>query len=135
MNRPIIFLDVDGVIAPWFKPEYGVWLRRFEEVAELVWATNGWRDTANSEISPLYDLPELPKIEYDKGHKLSAIRSFAGSRPACFIDDKHAKDPNVIVWAQEREHHGIPTLLIAPNPNEGLEEWHVNAVERWIARL
>lgn len=93
MEKPILFLDVDGPLNPyaakptrrpegydthritppgwaeairvWLNPEHGPMLLTFAEKtgAELVWATT-WEDGANEHIGPRIGLPELPVVHF-----------------------------------------------------------------------
>jgi hypothetical protein len=93
VNRPILFLDVDGVLNPfagkperrpdgyethritpagwgaplrvWLNPSHGPMLLDLAERAgiELVWATT-WEHQANEQIGPRIGLPELPVVEF-----------------------------------------------------------------------
>lgn len=137
MSKPIIFMDVDGVLAPWFKEKYTAWLQKFNSIGELVWASNHWYKTVNSELSPLFGLPELPKIKHEGGDKVKAIEEYdsAKKRPVVLVDDQYSMKHDVILWAQTREKKGLHTLLVAPNPEEGLKRWHVEAIEQWISAI
>lgn len=81
--RPLLFLDVDGVLCPfedpggfervdtgqgdsiWVQPEInGARLRALLRVFDVVWATN-WEHHANTIIAPLHGLGHLPVVEWD----------------------------------------------------------------------
>lgn len=137
MAKPIIFMDVDGVLSPWLKEKYGPWLQELNDIGTLVWASNGWHEIANEELSPLFGLPELPKIKYDDGDKVKAMEEYdsAKDRPVCLVDDEWSKNHDVILWAQKREGKNLPTLLVAPAQDEGLRKWHVEAILKWAEKL
>jgi hypothetical protein len=159
-NRPILFVDVDGVIslfgfdAAGEPPgEYhtvdgilhcigsacGERLARLKERFELVWAT-GWEDRANEHLPFLLQMDgDLPTLTFDgratfgTAHwKLGAIEEYAGGRPAAWIDDSH--DDNTAAWARARARE-IPTLLVATNPARGIEDWHVDRLLEWADDL
>lgn len=89
-SRPLILLDIDGVVNPfrrpgpawnahkcmcngitwnlWLNPAHGPKLLALAEEtgAELVWATT-WEHDANRSVGPLIGLPELPVIEVSQG--------------------------------------------------------------------
>src|ERR671923_610599 len=92
--RPLLLLDVDGVLCPfegelpstrrvgpdgyrqvslpeglheetlWISDANAERLRRLEDVYDLVWAT-GWGHYANRVIGPLHQLQELPVVELE----------------------------------------------------------------------
>lgn len=158
MDRPLLAVDIDGVISLFgfeerpfdascrFQlvdgvPHYislaaGERLLRLAEHFELVWAS-GWEDKANFYLPDLLGLPELPHISFDQrpsaggAHwKLGAIEAYAGSRAVAWVDDNF--DPSCYEWAERRP---APTLLIPTEPQLGLEEAHVGALEHWAASV
>ncbi|WP_035803360.1 HAD domain-containing protein [Kitasatospora mediocidica] len=155
MSKPLLYLDVDGVLNPvephpvtdfdahsvldfrvLLSPRHGDWLRELEQVYELCWATT-WEEDANTHLAPLLGLPPLPVVR------------FAGYRP-------QAGDPRVRLmellsgakWAPLLRHaNGRPfawlddvmpfrlvrnsllrrdRLLLPVNPYQGLERQHVD---------
>jgi len=158
MSRPILAVDVDGVISLFGFEEApnrseakfemvdgmvhcislvaGDRLRRLEEHYELVWAT-GWEEKANDYLPGLLGIPELPHISFDgaarfgSAHwKLGPIDAFAAGRPVAWIDDNF--DESCHEWAKRRRE---PTLLVPTEPHRGLVEAHVAALESWAATL
>ncbi|MDQ2622090.1 MAG: hypothetical protein M3Y45_03520 [Actinomycetota bacterium] len=132
-------------------------LRRLRDSFELVWAT-GWQDRANDRLGPLLELPQLAVIHFDRtgsdslvvdadsgvgspdgagttpAHwKLDAVDRFAGSRPIAWVDDSF--DESCFEWCEARESDGRPTLLVPTEPDIGLEEGHVAALEAWAEHL
>ena len=154
-NKPILFLDVDGVIslfgfdtegdAPgpfhWIDgiahcipDSCGERLERLAERFELVWAT-GWEEKANEHLPFILDLPfkELPVLTFDgravfgSAHwKLDAIDEYAGSRPLAWIDD--SLDRSCDKWARRRD---APTLLVRADSAVGMTDDHVEELLRW----
>jgi len=154
-RKPVLFVDVDGVISLFgFAPEGGVpypfhWvdgiahcistdcgarLRRLEERFELVWAT-GWEEKANEYLPLILELPfkELPSLTFDgtavfgSAHwKLGAIDEYAGDRPAAWIDDN--LDERCEQWAVQRQ---APTLLVKTESATGMSDEHVERLLRW----
>ena len=78
--RPLLFLDVDGVLNPvlpspdftvydildatvLLSARHGGWLRELAYTYDLVWATT-WEHEANRHIAPRLGLPELPVVEF-----------------------------------------------------------------------
>jgi hypothetical protein len=155
MNRPLLLVDVDGVISLFgfnpARPPAGQWqivdgiahllsatagehLRRLSERFELAWCT-GWEEKANDYLPHALGLPErFPHLSFadetpqTQGHwKLSAIDRYAGpSRPVAWIDDAH--DEHCRSWARDRPG---PTLLISTEPASGLTEEHVARLLGW----
>lgn len=153
MKRPILAVDVDGVISPFGfdkPPDHGVRfvlvdrmmhcislgagerLRRLGELYELVWAT-GWEEKANRHLAGLFELPELPyltfggKARFGSAHwKLGPLAEYAQGRALAWIDDSF--DEGCYEWAREREE---PTLLVPIEPHVGLDEVQVEALTAW----
>jgi hypothetical protein len=158
MSKPILAVDVDGVISLFGFEETpdratarfelvdgmvhcislvaGERLLRLSEHFELVWAT-GWEDRANDYLPNLLGLPELPHISFDgaarfgSAHwKLGPLDEYATGRAIAWIDDNF--NAECFEWAEAR---GEPTLLVQTEPHLGIEEAHVAALESWAADL
>ena len=157
--KPILFVDVDGVISLFGFPHGGEppgrlhlvegiahclghgcgdRLRSLEERFELVWAT-GWEEKANAHLPFLLELPfrDLPTLTFDgraefgTAHwKIDAIDEYAGDRPAAWIDD--FLDEACHRWARERE---APTLLIHTDSAVGMTDEHVERLIAWADEL
>jgi hypothetical protein len=153
-DRPVLFLDVDGVISLFgFEPsgsppgtfhsvdgilhcigrDAGPRLARVADRYELVWAT-GWEEKANEYLVHLLALPDdLPVLSFDgravfgSSHwKLDAIDEYARGRPAAWIDDN--LDERAEAWAAGRRE---PTLLVRTEPALGITDAHVDELLRW----
>jgi hypothetical protein len=158
MSRPVLAVDVDGVISLFGFDEppdrgearfelvdgmvhcislaAGKRLQRLEEHYELVWAT-GWEEKANYYLPNLLGLPEFPFITFDgaarfgSAHwKLGPLDEYAKGRPTAWIDDSF--DDSCYEWAREREE---PTLLMPTESHLGLEEAQVEALTVWAEGL
>lgn len=156
LDRPLLAVDIDGVISlfGWEeRPPHthlqlvdgiphcislaaGERLLRLSGAFELVWAS-GWEDKANFYLPELLGLPELPHISFDRrpsaggAHwKLNAVETYCGSRAVAWIDDNF--DASCYEWAERRP---APTLLVPTEPQLGLEEAHVAALEYWAASV
>jgi HAD domain in Swiss Army Knife RNA repair proteins len=155
MNRPLLLIDVDGVIslfgfdparrpagrfevvdgiAHFLSATAGEHLRRLSEAYEPAWCT-GWEEKANEYLPHALGLPgPFPHLTFDgatptvDGHwKLAAVDAYAGpERPVAWIDDAH--DERCETWASGR---GAPTLLIGTDPAVGLTEEHVEVLLEW----
>jgi HAD domain in Swiss Army Knife RNA repair proteins len=159
-NRPILFLDVDGVIslfgfapdagplpgplhwidgiAHFIPEEVGKRLVRLADSFELVWAT-GWEERANEHLPFILGLPfgDLPCLTFEgravfgSAHwKLDAIAEYAADRPAAWIDDNI--DDDCAAWAESRS---FPTLLVQTDPAVGLTDEHVEELLGWADGL
>jgi hypothetical protein len=158
MSRPILAVDIDGVISLFGseeKPDQattrfqlvdgvphlislvaGDRLRRLGESFELVWAS-GWEDKANFYLPNLLGVPELPHVSFDgaardgAAHwKLDPLESYGEGRAMAWIDDNF--DQSCYDWAEARSE---PTLLVLTEAQFGLEEAHVDALNAWARSL
>jgi hypothetical protein len=152
--RPLLFVDVDGVISLFgFDPSGGVpgsflsvdgilhcigseagrRLARLAERYELVWAT-GWEEKANEYLPHVLGIPSnLHTLTFDgrarfgTAHwKLEAIEEYAGQRRAAWIDD--SLDERCTAWAARRK---APTLLVETDPATGITDEHVERLLRF----
>jgi hypothetical protein len=156
-NRPILFVDVDGVISLFGFEELpegtsarfemidgmvrcisvpaGERLRRLADHFELVWVT-GWGRRANL-LAPLLGLPELPYVGFrgkarfgSADWKLGPLGKYAAGRPLAWLDDSF--EERCYAWAAAREE---PTLLISTESHRGIEDEHVEALTAWSKSL
>jgi len=155
--RPVLALDIDGVISLFgFEEEpeetvasfelidgalhciskpAGSWLLLLAERFDPVWAT-GW-EQGGERISRLLDLPHWPALSFSgaarfgsANWKLEPLRRYAEGRPLAWVDD--SLDAACYAWAHSRPE---PTLLIATEPELGLQEDHVEALLGWARSL
>ena len=153
-DRPVLFLDVDGVISLFgfqrSRPPPGTFhsidgilhcigseaaarLARLDTAFELVWAT-GWEEKANEYLVHILELPhDLPVLTFDgravfgSSHwKLEAIDDYARGRAAAWIDDN--LDERAEKWAHKRH---APTLLVRTESALGITDEHVDQLLRW----
>jgi hypothetical protein len=157
MKRPLLLIDVDGVIslfgfdpstppagcfqlvdgiAHFLSATAGGHLRELSDAFELAWCT-GWEEKANDYLPLALGLPgALPHITFDdvatpaSAHwKLAGIDRYAGpSRPLAWIDDAH--DDGCNAWARART---APTLLVATDPAVGITDEHVAQLLAWAS--
>jgi len=154
MSRPILAVDIDGVISIFGSEERpneattrfqlvdgvphrislvtGDRLLRLSEDFELVWAS-GWEDKANFYLPQMLGLAELPHLTFDgaarfgSAHwKLGPIDSYARGRALAWVDDN--LDDSCYRWARERDE---PTLLVPTDPALGLQEAETEALLGW----
>ena len=155
-KRPILFVDVDGVISVFgFSPDagdlpgpfhwidgvahcipvdVGARLVRLSNRFQLVWAT-GWEEKANEYLPHILRLParDLPCLMFQgqavfgTAHwKLNAISEYAAERPAAWIDD--SIDNACRHWADARD---APTLLVETESAVGITDEHVETLLAW----
>jgi hypothetical protein len=159
MNKPILMIDIDGVIslfgfdparppagrfelvdgiAHFLSATAGEHLRRLSGTFELVWCT-GWEEKANEYLPLALGLPgPFPYLTFEhavgRGNahwKLGAIDAFRSSRtPLAWIDDAH--DETCARWASARP---APTLLVSTEPAIGLTDRHVAELVAWAGTL
>jgi hypothetical protein len=153
--RPLLCIDVDGVLNPYFahrvgarfvahrvgnhvvhlEPAHGPSLLAFADRFDLVWATS-WEDEANEIIGPLLGWPTLPVIHFDsevnKTGKSPAIEHYAAGRPLVWIDDQPLRGDRA--WERDRNLR-IPTRILKPNSGQGLGSDHLAAITAFYERL
>jgi hypothetical protein len=158
MSRPILAVDVDGVISIFGYEEQpprdqvrfelvdgslhcislraGTRLLRLAEHFELVWAT-GWEDKANFYLPTILGLPELPHLTFDgaarfgSAHwKLGPLQEHCRGRAMAWIDDN--MDQSCFDWAEGRDE---PTLLVPTEAAVGLEEAETEALLAWAGEI
>jgi hypothetical protein len=158
MSRPILAVDVDGVISifGFDKPPErdlarfelidgvvhcisllsGERLHRLAERFELIWAS-GWEDKANYYLPTLLGLPELPHLTFDgaarfgSAHwKLGPLERHCRGRALAWVDDN--LDESCYEWARQRPE---PTLLMPTRSAAGLEEVETEALLAWAEGL
>jgi len=160
MDRPLLLLDIDGVISLFgfdrADPPPGCFpalvegvphflsrdaaqrVIRLSDRFDCVWCS-GWEDRADMNLPHLLGLPSgWPHIEFGQGAarqgrhwKLDAIDAYAGpTRAIAWIDDRH--DERCSDWLAGRNG---PGLLVATDPRTGLLDEHVTQLEAWAAGL
>jgi hypothetical protein len=154
MSRPILAVDVDGVISlfgfddppPPAEARYelvdgmihcislraGERLRRLADHFELIWAS-GWEDKANFYLPRMLGLAELPHLSFDgaarfgSAHwKLGPLDAYGRGRAMAWLDDNF--DDSCHRWARDRAEQ---TLLVPTDPARGLQEAETEALIAW----
>ena len=157
MNRPLLLIDIDGVISLFgfdrAKPPPGTFitvdgiphflstgagerLLALRETFELAWCS-GWEEKADEYLPFALGLPAgLPHVslagdDHGRHWKLAAIDRFAGAdRPLAWIDDGH--DLSCEQWAAARP---APTLLVTTDPAIGLTAARARTLSDWARAL
>lgn len=163
-NRPLLLVDIDGVISLWGfdsneRPE-GQWhniegighflsstaaahLHDLAETFDPVWCS-GWEEKADEHLPALLGCPRLPHLSFDRtsvgGRGPTA--SMAGHWKLAAIDD-HAGD-RPLAWVDDAldeacerwaATRGAPTLLVRTDPAVGLTARHAEQLRAWAAAL
>jgi hypothetical protein len=159
MQRPLLLVDIDGVIslfgfdptrrpagrflmvdgiAHYLSAAAGEHLRTLADAYELAWCS-GWEEKAEEYLPLALNLPagarcltfESPADPPGRHWKLASIDRHAGpDRPVAWLDDAH--DESCVAWAQARRG---PALLVATDPAVGLTDRHVEELMRWAEGL
>ncbi len=159
MERPLLLLDIDGVISlfgfdPARRPDgrfltvdgipHFVSAQAAEHVLalvedyELIWCS-GWEEKADEHLPFALGLPSgLPHVAFPaltesgaRHWKLAAIDEFAGpARSLAWVDDAH--DESCRAWAATRS---APTLLVGTDPAVGLTAEHREQLAGWARGL
>lgn len=156
MARPLLLLDIDGVLNPYgashpphgytdhqlfpseepvrVNPVHGAWITEAGTVLQPAWASS-WNDTANQLLAPLLHIAPLPVVAmppspFDPDEKVALIAAYAQQRPAAWIDD--LLTPQAHTWAADR---AAPTLLIRAEPMIGLTRESIDHVIAWATAL
>lgn len=155
MNKPLLLIDVDGVISLYgfdsasppagrfllvdgivhfLSATAGEHLRQLARSFELAWCT-GWEEKANDYLPSALGLPgSLPHVSFEDPTRLVAAHWKLGgidryvepSRPLAWIDDAH--DDGCGTWARARAG---PTLLLTTDPAVGITDAHVAQLIGW----
>lgn len=155
LDKPLLFVDIDGVISLWgfasdsrpagafhdvdgvihfLSADAGISLLALAGGFDLVWCS-GWEEKADEHLPHALALPAgLPFLSFsrdpgraDAHWKLAAIDAYAGpQRPLAWIND--APDTACDAWSVRR---GAPTLLLTTTSAAGLSAAHVDELEAW----
>ncbi|BFV56733.1 hypothetical protein KCMC57_up18370 [Kitasatospora sp. CMC57] len=121
----------------WLNPEHGQALIALPY--DLVWCTT-WTDEANTWISPLLGLPQLPYVDWPSMHhgdpddlhwKTRHLVAWVAGRPFAWVDDELTeRDTSWIAI-----HHPAPALTVHVDHRFGLQPAHFTTLAEWAAGL
>lgn len=155
--RPVVFVDIDGVLAPlamrdglevahvggWqgtvvYDPAVIAYMRRWHEdgLAEVRWLTS-WDEDANACFAPQVGLPEFP-VHPEPSH--GGLRGWWKEAVVCHY---LYETPRRVVWledeaADSRAVHRVVeaepgrALIVVPDPRVGLTAVDCDRVERFL---
>lgn len=161
MNKPTLFLDVDGVVSPYpsrtskawpdwkqVKYDFNLELSKLQAAAltelpvNITWLTT-WENLANNIIGSYFGWPQFPVIHADNHRWGEKIRSWwkydaiishldQGGGPFIWCDD----DIEAYVSLNKDFHSGIekyevPCLIIPTKTDEGLTPRHIEMIKNW----
>lgn len=146
-DKPLLLLDVDGVLIPWqaktvppdyqwfellnrvggkdtkeevlLSPSHGTRLSRLGEKFQLVWAT-GWEHEANRVLAPILGLPKLSVIEFPRDEDGTFVKLVTVSKIPPSTSVVWLDDELTEAakeWARTRAG---ATLLVDVDPSTGL---------------
>ena len=159
-EKPVLLVDVDGVISLWgfdvdarpagafhavdglphfLSQEAGRHLHTLSHAFDLVWCT-GWEEKANEYLPALLGLAgPLPFLSFDR--HVATGTTMPGHWKLGAIDAHLGDRPAAWIddafndachaWAAQRE---APTLLVETTPAEGLVQRHADTLLAWAAR-
>lgn len=150
--RPLLALDVDGVLIPYHPPMHDsaytivpgisrkwpvhrdlrTWLSHLPLYYEPVWVTS-WGHEACALQAPM-GLPEnMPVVNLDTGQgdgrrwfKFLAVQTLDPARRIAWLDDDMT--PTAERWAAARS---VPAITIRPDKRIGITEAHVDLLLDW----
>ena len=144
--RPLLLLDVDGVVCPlfppppgrpalyvsvpetpfkkvWIDPELPHWLKTLQPLYRMVWASS-WEEAANQSLRTALGLPILPvlllphlRTQDGDTYKLETVRNYVRNESFAWVDD--VLGAGVHHWADSRS---APTLLVETRSRMGIHE-------------
>jgi len=139
--RPLLLLDVDGVLAPIDSdgtcagnPDLydqftacGVALFKRRDIRELlarlggfeIWWATMWHQNANAFLRAHFGLPVLPVLSFPEWDKFPTVMGSSVAALSPRVDD--LIDPAAEDWGRIRNLRVAPTLLLRTDPQTGLD--------------
>jgi hypothetical protein len=137
--------SADNPVTVWLNPDHGPMLMDVicTGLVTPVWCTS-WREDATTLIGPLLGLPtlsyiDLPRPQITTSHpngylwKRDHVDAWLGDAPAVWIDDDFTGLDHS--WGVERTARGMATLLVQPDPHDGLQPRHLTELTTWVSQL
>jgi hypothetical protein len=112
---------------------HGQWLQELaqETGAELAWAS-GWMNEANTCISPLLGLPQLPVAPSWRGRKAKWAVEWTRGHPFVWFEDDRDECATAGYFARDgKQQH----LMIRVDPDTGLTREHIFRAREWLLTL
>lgn len=164
MNKPLLGLDIDGVLNAFSDPfelpshtemhvggywvllnieEHSQWITELKEHFDIVWATM-WTHQANEYIAPVLGIGPFPVIDHNQipdsvdERTLGGIDSFKIATIDPYIGNRPfawIDDDISHVAEQWASERDAPTKLVKPDPMFGMQREHIDELIEWAEGL
>lgn len=164
MNKPLLGLDVDGVLNAFGDPfelpshtemhvggywvllnieEHPRWITELKDHFDIVWATM-WTHKANEYIAPVLGIGPFPVIDHNQildsvdSRMLDGIDSFKIATIDPYIGNRPFAwiDDDISHAAKEwASERDAPTKLVRPDPMLGMQREHIDQLIEWAEGL
>ncbi len=146
----------DGSPYEFYNPQHGEWIRELLPDVDFFWLTShdershedigrplglpetGWVAHRNFERQQWREENEQGFDEDASSNNLNqarrvAIESYFNQRTIIWIDD--SLTPKDFMWGMKRQYDGVPSLLMKPDPAEGLQHAHIDRAKAWLGHI